>query len=535
MKWYYLENHPNFVKSVPSGFRALGIPLVMPKPSATPQEVANDLKKTRPDVILTTGWTPMQREPYLRVVRKYCEETSALHVFWSFEDPLHTDTWSMYYLETGKPDYVFTHAIHAPDLYHRRGIPASYLPFACNPNIHRRLPPDPRFRSDVALVANYSGATTTSWRLKSLRILLEPLIAAGYDVAIWGKYWEQGRSQLPFSVPNRILRGPIPYSSVPRVYASAKVVLGIQNDAQVVTRRTWECLASGGFLLTNRTEAVLRHFVPGKHLITAATPEETLAFTKIALRDALLRKKIGENARNELHRNHTYAHRIKEMEKTLLPYLQAKRKRQTHFVLPGDLIREIRPVAAITHVSGMAAIPRNQPYLTVGRSAYGESRVFLWFDLSGEKPNGFDIRCARLKLFMAVTPPRNVAIRCHPTPLSWPVPNRLLTQIGPPVAKEIIAEAVRGNPSYPYDKRWITLDVTDWVRAKIQSREKKPGLALVMAPSKTGQVTFAGPEQPRTPPLGGLTYYRRFIPRLEIEYTRSDQKRVNAVWNAFRG
>lgn len=134
MKWYYLENIPNYVDTVPSGFQENGVPLRIPKPDLTSQELVKELNRYQPDVILTNGWTPFHREPYFQVLRQYCEETQSLHVFWSTEDPLHTDYWGMYILEIGQPDIVFTHAVHAPKMYQERGIPSYYLPFACNPD-----------------------------------------------------------------------------------------------------------------------------------------------------------------------------------------------------------------------------------------------------------------------------------------------------------------------------------------------------------------------------------------------------------------
>ncbi len=81
MKWYYLENYVNYVETVPSGFKENNIPLFVPKPDLTPQELVHQLNQYRPDVILTNGWTPFHREPYFQVVRRYCEEPTAFTCF----------------------------------------------------------------------------------------------------------------------------------------------------------------------------------------------------------------------------------------------------------------------------------------------------------------------------------------------------------------------------------------------------------------------------------------------------------------------
>src|SRR5690606_40366114 len=64
--------------------------------------------------------------------------------------------------------------------------------------------------------------------------------------------WERGKTLLPFSIPDRVIQGPIPYDRVPYVYASSKVVLGVQNHGELLTRRTWECIGTGGLRAEER-------------------------------------------------------------------------------------------------------------------------------------------------------------------------------------------------------------------------------------------------------------------------------------------
>ncbi len=532
MKWYYLENYVNYVETVPSGFKENNIPLFVPKPDLTPQELVHQLNQYRPDVILTNGWTPFHREPYFQVVRRYCEETDSLHVFWSTEDPLHTDYWSLYVLETGRPDVVFTHSYDCTKIYQERGLPSYYLPFACNPRIHRTLPPVPQYQSDVALVANFSNATMESWRLQSLRILLEPLLRENISLKIWGKGWEQGKNLLPFSVPNHVIGGPIPYRRVPYVYASAKIILGIQNHQEVLTRRTWECIGTGGLLITNHIPAVLRHFKPNHHLLTSRHPEETRALVRNLLKNRPLRDRIAANGQKHVHQNHRYGHRVREMAEKVSELLQFKREQRRSYRFPSPSpVQEIRSRQAFTCTSP-GGQPMDRPTLVIKRNKglLRDYRSCLLFPLESCLNEGFDVQLARVKLFLAVNPDRNTAIKCQyfsskEQPTSLP---RDLVLEGESGAIPVTAI----NKEKPYQAP-VTIPVTPLVRRLIREGKKTLMIYLSIPPEKEGTVQFLGPQIPRTHPLAKLVYYERFTPRLEIRYRRRPGTDLNPPWEPF--
>ena len=534
MKWYYLENIPNYIQTVPTGFKENQIPLMIPPPDLTPHQLVQQLKQYRPDVILTNGWTPFHREPYFRAVRQYCEETNSLHVFWSTEDPLHTDYWGMYVLETGRPDVVLTHAYDAPPMYQDRGTPSYYLPFACNPAIHRQLPSLAQYQSDIALVANFSNATMDSWRINSLKFLLEPLLRKNYAVSIWGKGWEHGRQYLPFPIPDRAIRGSIPYNRVPYVYAASKIVLGIQNHQQLLTRRTWECIASGGLLITNHTPAVLRHFQPGLHLLTSHQPAETLARTQFLLQNRLARQRIATKGQKWVHQNHTYAHRVREMVSIASEHLRPKRKKRKSFSFPAPFPRqEIR-----AHSTFSTTFPNGHlikaPYLIVKRKPGAlqkkEYRSGLLFSLESSLLKGLEVYEAQLKLFLAVCPTKSTQMMCQffsrKEPPTNPVDPTLILESEPqmiPITKSR-RERVFQTP--------ITLTVTSLIRRLIKQEKKTIGVYLSIPDPHDGAIQFLGRQQPKNHALSGLVYYQRFIPRLEITYRNRQKNRIHP-WIPF--
>lgn len=532
MKWYYLENYVNYVECVPSGFKENNIPLLVPKPDLTPQELVHQLNQYKPDVILTNGWTPFHQEPYFRVVRRYCEESNSLHVFWSTEDPLHTDYWSIYVLETGRPDVVFTHSYDCPKIYQERGIPSYYLPFACNPQIHRTLPPAPEYRSDVALVANFSNATMESWRLQSLRILLEPLLRENISLKIWGKGWERGKNLLPFTVPNHVIGGPIPYHRVPYVYASAKIVLGLQNHQEVLTRRTWECIGTGGLLLTNHIPAVLRHFKPNQHLLTSRRPEETRALVLNLLKNPARRERIAANGQKYVHQNHRYSHRVQEMVEKVSKLLEFKRKNRRRYWFPSPSpVQEIRSRLAYTCASP-GGKPLDRPTLVIKRTngLLRDYRSCLLFPLEFCLKEGFDVQQAQVKLFLAVNPIKNTTIKCQyfsskeqPTIL----PRDLVLEEESPAIPVTVS-----NKERPYQVP-VTIPVTSLVRRLIREGKKTLMIYLFIPPQRDGTVQFLGCKIPRNHPLIKLVYYDRFTPRLEIRYRKHPQTNFQSPWQQF--
>ncbi len=533
MKWYYLENIPNYVDTVPSGFQENGVPLRIPKPDLTSQELVKELNRYQPDVILTNGWTPFHREPYFQVLRQYCEETQSLHVFWSTEDPLHTDYWGMYILEIGQPDIVFTHAVHAPKMYQERGGPSYYLPFACNPRIHRSLPSLPQYRSDIALVANFSNATMESWRIRSLRILLEPLLRANFSVSIWGKGWEQGKKLLPFSVPDSTIRGPLPYNRVPYVYSSAKLVLGIQNHRDLLTRRTWECLGTGGLLITNHTPAVLRHFRPRQHLLTSRSAEETRKLAHFLLQNKETRQTIAANGQKSVHQNHRYAHRVQEMLDIASKMLQIKRKKRKSYRFPSPLLRqEIRTHSTFSSILPQGKLSKSS-YLTVKRkkgSPNQEIRSGLLFSLASCAKEGLDLHQAQLKLFLAIDPIKNTKITCRFFSCTEELSHPTLEK----EAQTISVDMNILNRKKVYQVP-ITLNLTSLIQRFIQQKKKTLGIYLYLPTHDHGAVQFLGPQKPKIHALSGIVFYRRFVPRLEITYQNKPSHLLPLDWSPFVG
>ncbi|MBE3556284.1 MAG: glycosyltransferase [Firmicutes bacterium] len=554
-KWYLLEIATHYRMTLPFGFSTLHLPLVTPPPQMTPQRFAQQLAGERPDVLLLTGWTSLQVEPYFRVMDRYCEETQALKVFWSFEDPLHTQTWSKYIVERVQPDLIFTHAFESVALYRSMGKTANYLPFACDPTLHRKRTPCPEDRVDIALVATLKEHYRSDWwRMHALQWLLQPALQSGLRVGIWGKGWQEYHEVLPFPVPAEILKGPIAYTSVPEIYNRAGIVLGLQNAPDLLTQRTFEVLGSGAFLLTIDTPAVRRHFVPGQHLAVTESPEQTAAQIAFYLNHPAERNAIAQQGQQEVYAHHTYAHRVAVMAEETEKVLQARRKAKPFFLpsLPDTLQTEVRATHDFTWRSEKEGVLGR--YLTVGNVCTTTGIVvqrcgFLYFPTEAivrflkEKQSPIRLREAHLSLFVAEPPRQAEQIALLLPKEKWDEASlnahRLPACTDQNVADFWVPKAF--EPLYPWSENQCSITITTLVQAWLSGKPNY-GLSLVNAdPGSTSTVNFIGTRWKGNDFYRFPSYATRFHPRLTLTFewvTPAGQREkepllVAGEWPAF--
>jgi spore maturation protein CgeB len=327
MKIFLCENLPIFVNNLVPALNGLGHHAVSLL-NFKSKHVAYILRKFQPDLIITVGWTKNVSKENLKAIRTYCERTRAFHVYWSLEDPVHMETWSLNVVRTARPDYVFSHDPDAPQEYQALGFPSSQLMHACNPDIHRPVNEDPKYKCDIALVANFSNATGGILRKQGFETLLFPLLDAGFNVKIYGQNWNERFGRFfDRTIPQTALKGAVSYSEVPKIYSSAKIILGLQNFEKQLTRRTFEALACRGCLLTLDTPGVRACFKPGFHLLAAKTAGEAVNLARYYLNHPEEREQIAGRGQTAVYRKHTFTHRMKTLLKRIAPYDKMKKKK----------------------------------------------------------------------------------------------------------------------------------------------------------------------------------------------------------------
>ncbi|MGE5623795.1 MAG: glycosyltransferase [Methanocella sp.] len=282
------------------------------------------IQRRRPHLMLTPGWSIGHFD--LRQYHDALREAGLFHVYWATEDPTFFDEVTMRFAPHA--DYVFTPVEEYLPHYAAMGKPASLLLFGCNPRIHRRVQPDPRYAHDVVLVANnYLNFSPEkhACRTRAIQTVLYPLIEAGFDVKVYGTDWTQEKA--PIHIPKEFYGGYLYYDQSTAVYSSAKIVLGIHWDDSSRTQtsvRTFEVMGSGAFYLTYYTPAHEHLFENHKHLVWSKEPQETVDLVRYYLTHDEERNRIAAAGQQLVYAEHTVNHRAQDFVKALGPYLSGR-------------------------------------------------------------------------------------------------------------------------------------------------------------------------------------------------------------------
>lgn len=310
----FLDAEPMWRDTLPAGLEDLGHEVEIVT-RIREDALAQTIAAHRPDFALTVGWGTLHVPDNLTVIRRTLAQAGVPHVYWDVESVNNLERWVLPYIHRTRPDLVCTISAESIPAIERLGVPARFLTFGCNPRVHRPTPPSPEFQCDFALVA-------TAWncwrddRGTCLRQLLVPLLPGPARVGVWGRLWDQLPPEAGFQVPAALRHGPVPYNRAADVYASAAAVLGPQNELHTgtqLTMRTFEILGCGAPLLTYRTPAVTRLFVPGRHLLATHSSAETQALARWLLEHPDRRRELADAGRREVMARHTYRHRAQEL------------------------------------------------------------------------------------------------------------------------------------------------------------------------------------------------------------------------------
>ncbi|MBI4536547.1 MAG: glycosyltransferase [candidate division NC10 bacterium] len=194
--------------------------------------------------------------------------------------------------------------------------PACWLPFACDPDLHRSVPlsseEQHRYGHDIAFVGSLHADMYPN-RIEMLEAL------ADLDLAIWGP----GAQELGNPGLRRKVRGAEARHEVwTRVYSASRIVLcahyaGPGPQSHQASPRVYEALACGAFLLCDDRKDVRALFQDGVDLSIFKDPA--------ALRHKALHYLAHETERDEVARHgqatvlasHTYSHRVRRLLETL--------------------------------------------------------------------------------------------------------------------------------------------------------------------------------------------------------------------------
>ncbi len=198
-------------------------------------------------------------------------------------------------------------------LHHvERGVRhAGWLPFACDPEIHRPSTASADDRETVRVPPVVFVGSHYPERQILLRFL------RGLPVGVWGPGWDRAAGD-PHIAP-MIRGGAVRPYQWRKLFASARVVLNIHYGAfgppeasgDLANTRVFEILGCGACQVVNRQGDVMRLFREGEHLEAFSSGEELRAKVEMILGDGDRAARIARNGRSEVLSAHTYDHRVR--------------------------------------------------------------------------------------------------------------------------------------------------------------------------------------------------------------------------------
>ena len=200
------------------------------------------------------------------------------------------------------------------------GKPAWVFPLATNPERFRGVTPDPRFRSDYCF-------TGSNWQWpREITDAVQPQNLEDFRFRIFGHAWEDHPTMSAYAA------GFIPYSELPRVYASTRVVV---DDANHVTKgwgsvnsRVFDALAAGALVITNGEIGAAEVF--DHELPTYRSTDELHALLRRYLEDENAFCELVHRLQRRVLAGHTYRHRARTLKRILIARVRNAGRAVTH-------------------------------------------------------------------------------------------------------------------------------------------------------------------------------------------------------------
>lgn len=315
MKVLFLESDPMWIYGLPNGFRDLGYEVKV-SGELNKNNIWEIIESFKPEFIISMGWTKENTGNKVEWIRKAVKKNKIPHIYWATEDPTHTFTFTLPLIKKMQPDFIFTICKERVNYYREMGIKADYLDFGYHPKINYYTGVDEKYKCSIAVVANGYANNLRKYlkhyRIESIKTLVVPLIEQNIRVDFWGRGWEETASMFNIKIPKEWIHGYLDFIDTSKVYSSADIVLGLQNHKTQLTQRTYEILASKGFLLTSDTEIIRKLFLPNKDLVVASTPEDTIKLIFKYLNSKNERDKIIKSGYKSVQ-DHSYKNRAEYM------------------------------------------------------------------------------------------------------------------------------------------------------------------------------------------------------------------------------
>ena len=266
------------------------------------RRVLEEVDRFDPDLILTTGFTPL-----LPPVLKEIQRRGLVILNYSTDDPFnpaHRAPWFMECLPL-YDEILSTRRGNLVDLKNAGAQEVRYLPFAYAPEVHYPQAPEENEVERLSCDSVFIGGSDKD-RLPFMRALIE----AGFIVHLYGNYWEKDR------VTRGSARGIVGTTETRKaIFASTSVPCLVRRaNRDGTSMRSFEVPAMLGCPLFEKTDDHLQIFgEEGDSALYFSNPDELVSKVRVLVEDSGLRDHLRRQAHKVVTTSgHRYSDRLVE-------------------------------------------------------------------------------------------------------------------------------------------------------------------------------------------------------------------------------
>jgi spore maturation protein CgeB len=203
-------------------------------------------------------------------------------------------------------NFLFSNSLGSVADYRTAGIvQAHWLPTACSPEVHRRVPAVPEYRCEICFAGDWNPLRET-WCTE---------LAKHFDIRIFGPWRKKLRRDSPLW--SRVHDSFFTPQQMASIFASADVVFNLHSWYGKWTHgtnpRLFEAAGCGACQIVDWKEDIPHLFDTEHQIITYQTQPDLIEKVQYLLSNNKMRHALGENAQQAAYARHTYEIRMRTL------------------------------------------------------------------------------------------------------------------------------------------------------------------------------------------------------------------------------